>query len=292
MVPLGLALALLAPPRHAAAQVLPGGGALPKKKAEPQTGEEAVRVSTAVVGEAKPGASVRVAVTFDIHPGWHIYWENPGESGSATDLGIELPKGCAIAEREPGKPRIDFPIPQVFSHGETTFGYEKRVVLSFPVTLPPDMPASGASLPAKLTARWLVCKERCLMGAFEGSIDLAAPVGAESAVAKELPEALARVPKPLPADWKVSLEEVAEDAATLVVESPGQAPLRFIPFDTPGAGLDEGYLVESKIGRLEAELRLSRDSTLGKPLEVGGIVVVGNAGEAYAFRIPVPGAAK
>jgi thiol:disulfide interchange protein DsbD len=232
-------------------------------------------------------------VTLEIHPGWHIYWENPGESGSPTDLAIELPKGCATAEREPGKPRIDFPIPQVFSHGETTFGYEKRVTLSFPVTLPADLPADqSATLPAKLTARWLVCKERCLMGAFEGSVDLAKPVGAESAAGQELAASLAQVPKPLPADWKVSLEDVAEDAATLVIESPGASPLRFIPFETPGAGLDEGYLADSKLGRLEAQFRLSRESTLGKPLEVGGIVVVGNAAEAYSFRIPAPGATK
>lgn len=271
-----------------------GGGGIGKKQAEPQTGEEAVKVSTAVVGEAKPGATVRVAVRFQIHPGWHIYWENPGESGSPTDLAIELPEGCQAPEREPGKPRIDFPAPLVFSHGETTFGYEKEVTLSFPVTLPTDLPAGpdAASLPAKLSARWLVCKERCLMGSFTGSVDLAKPAPAESAVAKGLTESLARVPKAVPADWKVSLENVSEDAATLVVESPGPSPLRFIPFETPGAGLDEGYLVDSKLGRLEAALRLSRESTLGKPLEVGGLILVGNRGEAYSFRIPVPGAAK
>jgi len=302
-VPLTSVLASVAPLSAAAAQsVGPGGitgggitgGGIGKKQAEPQTGEEAVKVSTAVVGEAKPGATVRVAVSFRIHPGWHIYWENPGESGSPTDLAIELPEGCMAPEREPGKPRIDFPAPSVFSHGETTFGYEKEVTLSFPVTLPPDLPvdAGAASLPAKLSARWLVCKERCLMGSFTGSVDLAKSVSAESTVAKGLTESLARVPKPMPADWNVSLENVTEDAATLVVESPGPSPLRFIPFETPGAGLDEGYLVDSELGRLEAALRLSRESTLGKPLEVGGIVVVGNHGEAYAFRIPVPVAAK
>ena len=302
-VPLTSVLASVAPVSAASAQsVGPGGisgggisgAGIGKKQAEPQTGEEAVKVSTAVVGEAKPGATVRVAVSFRIHPGWHIYWENPGESGSPTDLAIELPEGCKAPEREPGKPRIDYPAPLVFSHGETTFGYEKEVMLSFPVTLPTDLPAGpdAALLPAKLSARWLVCKERCLMGSFTGSVDLAKPVSPESAVATALTESLARVPKPMPADWKVGLENVTEDAATLVVESPGPSPLRFIPFETPGAGLDEGYLVDSKLGRLEAELRLSRESTLGKPLEVGGIVLVGNRGEAYSFRIPVPGAAK
>jgi thiol:disulfide interchange protein DsbD len=300
LAPVSFALAIGVPPVSAQSSApggsvgVVGGGGLGRKQVEPQTGEDAVKLTAAVVGEAKPGATVRVAVTFKIHPGWHIYWENPGESGSPTDLAIELPAGCSVPEREPGKPRIDFPIPQVFSHGETTFGYEKEVTLSFPVTLPSDLRAGsdGASLPAKLSARWLVCKERCLMGSFSGSVDLAKPVPLESAVGKGLTASLARVPKPMPADWKVALEDVADDAAMLVVESSGPSPLRFIPFDTPGAGLGEGYLADSKLGRLEAELRLSRESTLGRPLEVGGIVLVGNDGEAYTFRIPVPGAAK
>jgi thiol:disulfide interchange protein DsbD len=280
-----------------------GGIAAPPR--EPQTGEDAVKVSTAVVGEAKPGATVRVAVTFDIHPGWHIYWENPGESGSPTDLAIELPSGCSIPEREAGKPRIDFPIPQIFSHGETTFGYEKQVTLSFPVTLAADLSADAlkSGLAAKLTARWLVCKERCLMGSSQTSVDLAKPVDATAAAANRLAESLERVPKPLPTTWKVTLNDVADDGALLILEAPapsdaaqGKLPLTFIPFDTPGVGLAEGYVAESKDGRLEVDLALSRESALGKRLEVGGIVLVGeragNLREAYAFRIPVPAAAK
>jgi thiol:disulfide interchange protein DsbD len=286
----------------ASAQLVPGG--IVSQPREPQTGEDAVKVSTAVVGEAKPGATVRVAVTFDIHPGWHMYWENPGESGSPTDLAIELPTGCSMPEREARKPRIDFPVPQIFSHGETTFGYEKQVTLSFPVTFAADLSADACKSgpAAKLTARWLVCKERCLMGAFETSIDLAKPVDATNAAAKLLAESLARVPKELPSTWKVALEDVADDGAVLVVDAPasaikaGKLKLTFIPFDTPGVGLAEGYAAESKDGRLEVDLALSRESALGKRLEVGGIVIVGeptsNLPEAYAFRIPVPSATK
>jgi hypothetical protein len=56
--------------------------------------------------------------------------------------------------------------------------------------------------------------------------------------------------------------------------------------------LAEGYLAESKLGRLEVEIDLSRESALGKSLEVGGIVILGNERAAYAFRIPVAAAAK
>ena len=56
-----------------------GAGKPPAK--EPKTGEELVAVEVAVVGEAKAGATVQLAVTYTVHPGWHIYWRSAGESG-------------------------------------------------------------------------------------------------------------------------------------------------------------------------------------------------------------------
>ena len=275
-------------------QVLPGGApgirpqAKPESKPEPKTGEELVRVAVGVVGEAKPGATVRVAATFTIHPGWHIYWINPGESGMPTQLDLDLPSGCTAATVAPGEIRVDFPVPQVFAKGETTFGYEQSVTLSVPVTLPAEIPAGG--LPVTVRSRWLVCKETCLLGRNEAKIDLAKPVAADAPLAKSVADALARTPKPIPADWKCALAEVTDESAVLTVEAPGAAELRFLPFETPGARLASGFVADAKGASLRAEIELSRESTLGKSLEVSGIVVVGKNGPAYSFRLPVPAA--
>lgn len=271
------------------AQGLPGvppGGAA--SKPEPKTGEELVRVAVGVVGEAKPGATVRVAATFTIHPGWHIYWANPGESGMPTQVALELPAGCEASTDAGGETLIEFPVPQVFAKGETTFGYERSVTLSIPVTLPAEIPSAG--LPVTVRSRWLVCKEICLMGQNEAKADLAKPAASDAPLAKALAESLARVPKPLPADWKCAVAEVEADSAVLLVEAPDAAELRFLPFETPGARLASGFHVDAKGASLRAELDLSRESTLGKPLEVGGILVVGKNGPVYSFRVPVPAA--
>lgn len=132
------------------------------------------------------------------------------------------------------------------------------------------------------------------MGSGEFALDLA-KASADGAVAKELAQALARVPAPwseAPKDHglAISLREVAAESAVLAVEAKGA--IRFIPFDTPGASLASGYLAAAKASPLEAELRLSRESTLGGPLEVGGVLFVGNDPRPYSFRIPVPMAAK
>jgi hypothetical protein len=75
-------------------------------------------------------------------------------------------------------------------------------------------------------------------------------------------------------------------------KSAPQKPLRFIPDDTPGASLASGFLAPAKDGAIETEFTLSRESTLGKPLEIAGIVVLdgasGNNPRAYSFRLPVP----
>jgi thiol:disulfide interchange protein DsbD len=255
---------------------------------EPKTGEELVRVAVGVVGEAKPGATVRVAATFTIHSGWHIYWANPGESGMPTQLSLELPKGCTAAADATGETLVEFPIPQVFAKGETTFGYERSVTLSVPVTLPSEIPAAG--LPVTVRSRWLVCKESCLMGQNEAKVDLAKPVAAGEPLAKALAEALARTPKPMPSEWKRGLTEVSAESAVLTIEAPGAEELRFLPYETPGSRLASGFVAEAKGASLRAEIALSRESTLGKPLEIAGIVVVGKNGPAYSFRLPVPAA--
>ncbi len=274
-----------------------GVGKPPAK--EPRTGEELVAVEVAVVGEAKAGATVQLAVTYTVHPGWHIYWRSAGESGSPTLVELELPEGSVAGRDASGELAVAFPAPQVFSKGETTFGYEGSVTLSVPITLPSGF-TQGSALPATVRTSWLVCKELCLMGRKEVKVDLAATSAADSAAAARLSEALARVPTPLPAGWRVSLHSTTEDAATLVVEPPADAAkagFRFLPYDTPGCVLESGYMAETDGSRLEVELRLSRGSSLGKPLEVAGILVPVESGAAarkpsfaHAFTLAIPAA--
>lgn len=268
----------------ALAQGLPGAPAS-RAARDPKSGEDAVAVRADVVGEARPGGEVRVAVTFDVIPGWHVYWSNPGESGSPTTIDLELPEGCSVARPE-GR-TIDYPAPRIFRHGETTFGYEGSVTLSIPVRLPAEIPAAG--LPVKVRSNWLVCRERCLMGSNASTVDLAKPVAPDAPAAARLRASLAAVPKPLPEGWRVAIVDATAETAVLSVDPAGASgPVAFVPDDTPGVLLASGYLAESKEGALRAELSIHRENALGKPLEVAGILVVGKEGAAYAFRLPIP----
>jgi hypothetical protein len=100
------------------------------------------------------------------------------------------------------------------------------------------------------------------------------------------------VPQPAPADWKFAVAEVTDTSAVLTVDAPGADGLRFIPLETPGVHLASGFVADAKGAALRVEIALSRESSLGKPLEIAGIVVVGKNGPARAFRLPVPSIAK
>lgn len=119
------------------------------------------------VTRVTPGKKLTVAARFDIAPGWHIYWENPGEAGLATEVGFAAPPGFALTPvRFPGPIRFQTP-------GETaaSYGYsEGLLLLSSQVTAP----ASAAREPARFSiqASWLVCRDVCLRGQGSASLDL------------------------------------------------------------------------------------------------------------------------
>jgi thiol:disulfide interchange protein DsbD len=117
-----------------------------------------------VLEEARGGKPIEVALTFDLEPGWHIYWKNPGDSGEATRVDWKLPQGWSLVG-------IRFPTPHAIDMaGITNYGYENRVTLAAQLLPPP----SYVGEPVKFSgmASYLICKEACVPGSrtFEFSL--------------------------------------------------------------------------------------------------------------------------
>jgi DsbC/DsbD-like thiol-disulfide interchange protein len=136
------------------------------------------------VSSIQPGRPFRVGVLFRIDPGWHIYWKNPGDSGMATRVSLELPPGLSAGA-------VEFPAPQfVRLPGDIlNYVYEDQVMLTVPVTESPEFArqrAGEVTINAKV--RWLVCQDVCIPGgatlelkmpaAREGAEDMAGTAGA------------------------------------------------------------------------------------------------------------------
>ncbi len=147
------------------------------------------RTTVTLVSEAdsvQAGKPVRLGLRFRMAPGWHIYWQNPGDAGMPPDIAWTLPAGAAAGDIQwPGPDRIA--VDAVIS-----YVYSDEIVL--PVSVTPG--ADG--LAARAEANWLVCEKICVPE--EGSFTLNLPKGdgAASALAPLFAAADARRPVPSP----------------------------------------------------------------------------------------------
>src|ERR1035441_9150360 len=119
---------------------------------------------------ARPGDTVMAGVDLKMEPGWHTYWKNPGEAGSATKIEWQLPPGISADE-------IQWPLPEKIPPAEvTTYGYENEVMLLVPLTLATNLPPGPLVLKAKVS--WLECKESCVPGS--ANVEATLNVGSET----------------------------------------------------------------------------------------------------------------
>ena len=155
-----------------------------------------------------PGKPLQLGLRLDHQPGWHTYWKNPGDSGLPTLLNWQLPAGFAAGE-------IEWPTPKKLPVGPLmNFGFEGTLLLPVTVTVPAGF--AGATLPVKLQAEWLVCKEVCIPEMGEFSLDV--PVQAATALHGALfASARAAAPQPAP----VSSGEARVEAQSLQVRITG-----------------------------------------------------------------------
>jgi DsbC/DsbD-like thiol-disulfide interchange protein/cytochrome c biogenesis protein CcdA len=120
-----------------------------------------------------PGTPFRVGLHFQLAPGWHTYWRNPGDAGVAPELSLILPSGTHSGP-------IAWPTPSRVAEGPVmTYSYTGDLLL--PVTVTPA--ASGGPMPIQAHARWLVCKQICVPEEADFGLDLPAGSPAPSAQA-------------------------------------------------------------------------------------------------------------
>ena len=99
-----------------------------------------------------------VGVLFDLDPGWHMYWRNPGDSGLAPELEF----GFSESTVEVGE--IAWPAPREFREDVdiVTWGYAEQVLLAAPIALT-DGTAEGR---VRVEIAVLVCADQCVPATF------------------------------------------------------------------------------------------------------------------------------
>jgi thiol:disulfide interchange protein DsbD len=113
-----------------------------------------------------PGGSNEAGLYFKLEHGWHVYWQNAGDSGEPPRIQWTLPAGVTAGA-------LQFPAPARLPLGPLMdFGYENEVLFPFSFQVGDNVKPSPAVLHAKVN--WLVCRDVCIPGKaeLEESVDL------------------------------------------------------------------------------------------------------------------------
>jgi len=205
---------------------------------------ELVAESTSVA----PGGTTMLGLHLRMEPGWHVYWQNPGDAGFAPAVTWNAVQGIRPDS-------IQWPVPDTIPVAPLmTYGYRDSVLLPIPARVSVD----ARGIHATAHAKWLECDEICVPGKADLSLDLPAGKPAvQGATASAFRKARADLPG-TPAGWTV---RAAFSDSDLVLTGRGRgAPPRSLRFFPAAPGVADNAPAQ----RLETlpdgfRLRVKRD---------------------------------
>lgn len=252
-------------------------------RAENTVRTEQVQVRLISESESLPAkGTAMLGFYFELAPEWHVYWENPGDSGLPPKIRWTLPEGVSAGP-------VEWPTPERIRIGHlANYGYSKEVLFMVPMTIDAASTArDGFNLAAKMD--WLVCREDCLPQS--GNFSLTIPRSAEvrpSPDAALFTAARAKLPRNDSA-LSLALGEVRPESFDLLLQLPGiNSPLNSsVLFFPRQRSLIEAArpqtLTSSQNGWV---LTVQKASTFtSMPERISGILRIDSNAEAEGFLI-------
>ncbi|MSR69284.1 MAG: hypothetical protein EXS17_02935 [Phycisphaerales bacterium] len=223
--------------------------------------------------------SAALIVRFAIEPKWHLYWTNPGDSGTTETVKLTMPAGwCA-------QPAV-FPRPQVFgTSGDRTYGYESSLDLIVPVQAPPGEMPAAISVRASIT--WMACKGLCVTGKNELTLDIATAVRVPAP-----PQVVRAYPTKLPGACSARIESTAPLA--LLITAPatmlGGRAGRFIPDSIAGIEFLAGtgpflFTPAGELLTMRVPLEVHPKDVVDGPTRIRGLLLMGECESDPAYQI-------
>ena len=231
--------------------------------------------STAV----EPGHSFFIGIHFKLEEGWHLYWRFPGDSGAAPQVEWQLPEGFEAGP-------IRWPLPHLLqSEGDLfTNVYEKDLLLPVEIRPPKELPSTPLLFKAKL--KWYVCKETCLPGSEEVSLEL--PAGKASPSNEALFTLWnKRLPQTGQAPFETLWEKHPEGFKVILRGNRIDEKTEFFPIPPPGVVAEHPEILATKVGEVSFKLKTA-DTAL--PTKGWGGLVVLNAGDGTRQGWELPAA--
>jgi DsbC/DsbD-like thiol-disulfide interchange protein/cytochrome c biogenesis protein CcdA len=224
-------------------------------------------------GPAPPGGEVELAIRMRPAPGWHGYWQNPGDAGLPMTVRWRLPKRFAAGP-------LRYPVPTRLEIADLmNYVYEQDYAVLVRLKVPAD---ARGTVPISADAHWLACTNKiCVPEQGELSLDL--PVGAGTPGRAQFDAWRQALPQPLAS---IGRFETAVDKlrvaiplpATIKVDQPYLFPMTDGPVD-----YDAKQSFRRSGDTLIAELQRKGPA----PPQFAGVIALGD-GRGLEFRA-VPG---
>ena len=204
-----------------------------------------------------------LAVVFDIEPGWHLYWKNPGDTGMPPSVTLTLPESVT----QTGE--ILWPMPERYVHGGgALLDYIHEGTLTLLVPIDVDAAAAGSAVTIEAEAEWLVCKEECLpeSGTARLTADVRTSAGEKSAEADLFRVTRERLPRP------TKRLHVGWNGHTLMLNAPGSTHMQYFPLE-PDIGGPAQLVADGAVRG--STLRVRFDPRVSDAERVRGVVAIG-----------------
>ncbi len=236
------------------------------------------------------GATLWVDLHLELKPGWHVYWQNPGDSGLPTAIDWKLPSGFSAGH-------ILWPVPEHFvQNGIGNYGYAGTVDLLVPLAAPKEL-AAGQTAVLDAEASWLACADICIPGSAKLALELpgaAPPAAPDSAVAPLFAAARRHLPTPAPFETRFASYG---NNFRLLVPSSGIGELKnptgmFFPIKESLIDAAADPRVERRGNDLAIVLPRASEATAAPATLDGVLSLRGEDGAERAFEVsanPVPG---
>jgi thiol:disulfide interchange protein DsbD len=215
-----------------------------------------------------------IGLRFQLDPGWHIYWTNPGDSGEPPKVTWHLPSGFEAGD-------LQFPAPhRIADHGLTDYGYEGEAVLLSKLTIPAGATSNKPEIAADV--RYLVCREVCIPAKDHVSLNLADQNGGTASL---LHAAQARLPGNLPRGVHARAIAGAEAFLLSIGPSSGLGHINdFIPSETQV--IDNSSKPQITKSGVSTQLKLKKSEQLDHAVpELRGLLITND--KAYNIVVPV-----
>jgi thiol:disulfide interchange protein DsbD len=227
---------------------------------------------------------ISIGVLINLKDDWHIYWENPGDSGLPTEIDFTVPIYFKISE-------IQFPVPEIFYSEEiVNYGYDKQVLFISELSIPKSYNQKEFLISAKL--RSLICKDLCK--AFDTTLTLKIGLSETYYAKKSISDLFDKTKDLLPVKYhslKISATKISDSVSLKLLKNISDKvkaqKFEFYPYQ-PGIFKNKVKQANND-SKNYLELVLEPDPfRVESPTEVKGIIILnGNRTKGFEINIPI-----